>query len=156
MHSNHGSTLNSFIKKITSYERIKTKSGEISTIEAAFENEVQYHLKFMELIREFNCAAVRIPKLISFDKINRTIEMEFVPGVLLIDLPEASAVPWEELKRFIEYCESKDCYHNDLTEENLMLSSGAIYIIDFGMASDVNNDEITGSQALALLQKHYS
>lgn len=159
MHSTQRITPSRFIKRISSYERVNTSTGTICSIEDAFNNEVYYHNEFYRLATEFN-SGIRVPRIISVSY--PEIEMEMISGTSLIeaDTNTLSNFPWHQLKAFIEYCESKGYYHNDLNEENLMVVQKAdetiVYLIDYGMASDVNAEEYSGVKLVTQLQHHYS
>ena len=83
------------------------------------------------------------PKVIAYDEATSTITMEYV-GVDLYDLADPrKELPedWKvQIHRIYKSLRAVGCSHNDITPSNMTLHKGQLYLIDFSLATGVNEN----------------
>lgn len=112
-------------------------NSRIPDLSQAIDNEIKYLKLFHKDSLDFNSPMIKVPKFISFE--DNKIVQEKATGTLLIDYD--GIVPrkiFDELIRFFEFANSRNHYHLDISEENLIYDhkNNIMWIIDFGWASD--------------------
>lgn len=91
-----------------------------------------------QLMREARMAGVSIPALFSVDPVNAWIVMQYVEGARLKEYLESTSPQdgcrlCEALGCLIGRLHRRGVIHGDLTTSNMILSSGKIFFIDFGL-----------------------
>ena len=157
MHSRVKYLSSKVIKTVTGYEK-----PHLSLSDAVF-NEI----KFQKLFYEASCrfclssgeSGIKIPMIIDFDLCSNTIIMERLPIEAYSLLEKKVALPLlTKLAKFLDYCEEKGLYHNDLTEENIFFTDSEVWLIDFGMSDSkpVDGDDfIPGSEIVEYFKQKY-
>jgi TP53 regulating kinase-like protein len=87
---------------------------------------------------------IYVPGKIKIDEKNKIIEMEFIEGKKLSEcldeLPKAIEV-CEQMGKNIAKLHDADIIHGDLTTSNMILRSGEVYFIDFGLGFESRKSE---------------
>jgi serine/threonine-protein kinase len=87
-----------------------------------------------------------------FDKESAHIVMEYVEGIDLFDLlaatnrlpPEVAAIIAGEVAEGLEYAHYRGIVHRDIKPSNILISKhGEVKVMDFGIARDPGNSELT-------------
>lgn len=77
-----------------------------------------------------------VPKIIEVDDKNMMIKMEFIDGQKLVDIFDGSYKEiCFEIGKIVAKVHNANVIHGDLTTSNMILHSGKIYLIDFGLSS---------------------
>lgn len=97
------------------------------------EKKLEKEVYFLEKLSMYDY----FPKIINIDKQNKQLEMSFCGEVLKKGQNPSG---WKsQLTRIIEILEKENIYHNDMHWGNFIIMNGKIFLIDFGSASE--NDE---------------
>lgn len=86
-----------------------------------------------KVLGKLNDLGVRVPKLISMCDKNMKINMEFVSGSKLRDV--LTIEHGHEIGKMLAFMHKNDIIHGDLTTSNMILRSGELYFIDFGLSA---------------------
>jgi TP53 regulating kinase-like protein len=91
-----------------------------------------------QLMREARLAGVPVPALLSIDPVDAWIVMQHVEGVRLKEYLESAGhlegqEVCETLGRLIGRLHLRGVIHGDLTTSNMVISSGRIFFVDFGL-----------------------
>jgi len=113
-----------------------------------------------QLMREARIAGVPVPALLSIDPVDAWIVMQHIEGVRLKEyLESASRLEGqrvcETLGRLIGRLHLRGVIHGDLTTSNMVISSGKIFFIDFGLGELSQKIEARGVD-LHLLRRAFS
>ena len=96
------------------------------------------------------------PKVLSYDEATYTITMEYV-GPDLYDLEDpGKEIPedWQvQIDRIYEALRAAGCSHNDITPDNLTVYKEQLYLIDFSLATAINEnpEQVFGKRTLNYL-----
>lgn len=95
-----------------------------------------------KVIEKLNLLGIPVPKLLSLDSDNATLQIEKIEGIKLRDKLNSSNFKQlcSSLGKMIAEMHNNDIIHGDLTTSNMIYSStsdkksGRIYLIDFGLS----------------------
>jgi hypothetical protein len=100
------------------------------------------------------------PKILSYDEKTHSITMEYVgPDLLDLSNPEKE-IPgdWNvQVSRIYEALREVGCSHNDITPHNMTLYNGQLYLIDFSLATSINEkpEQVFGARTLKYLGQFF-
>ncbi|HIK00841.1 TPA: Kae1-associated serine/threonine protein kinase [archaeon] len=109
-------------------ERIK-KSYRLAQIDSVLRKERTS--KEASLLQKAARAQVNVPRVLKVDKENFAIEMEFISGELIDKIIDEKLA--RELGREIALMHDNGIIHGDLTTSNIIVKSGQVFFIDFGL-----------------------
>lgn len=87
--------------------------------------------KEASLLQKAARAQVNVPRVLKVDKENFSIEMEFIDGTLIDKIIDETLA--KELGREIAVMHDNSIIHGDLTTSNIIVKSGKVFFIDFGL-----------------------
>ncbi len=88
-----------------------------------------------KFIQKLRLLGIDAPKLIKVDENSMEIVMEYVDGQLLKDIFDKNYAKYSKsLGEIIAKLHDNDMIHGDLTTSNMILRSGRIFLIDFGLS----------------------
>ena len=100
---------------------------------------VKYHVDFHEYNMHnyiWNLGIVNVPKIISYDKTNKTLQMEKIPGLSVSDMhgeayANVPAKTTSKIRDIILILKSHNIIYPDITGYNFIEHDGSVWIIDW-------------------------